>query len=528
MNDGSKLNGGWVIGAAAAKPARPALRSGLNRKWLPSALLLFVAVVMAALAVAPTQGLSPTGDLRLLSTPPGASVFVSGRLAGLTPITIQSLRVGTYGLRMEKDGFAPVARNVTLTRAGALTNEKLEALRTVHMTVDVKPLGAEVFMDGELQGHTPLDLDAVPVGSHDLVIRKTNFDSYFKQIEVTSGQPLVFRGFELDDKVLQMLNSNILKEPARVAHHMDLGHYLFVNDHLNEAAVAYSKALEVSATPLEFAKESPPEEQKLLERLRHEDRSRLGSQISMKEGWPGKDVSRFNKTVEGRRHELNEQHIKEWWWISEQAGFYSSVNRLDEAQTVLLHYMDVNKGQKDYSPESPNLTLLNVRLKIRKLDLIRESCNTMFDQFQTHADLMRQAGDAVFQAQANAEAKDRPEMLKLAERFFAAGAEHAEKAKAVDTQTLCEFQLGITLAQETDRLADAIAAFRKSIEHTKELATKEQRSLKLAEVFRTQRAYEDARNLLNELSKSPREAVASKAKLDLKELASVEAASKTK
>ncbi len=496
---------------------------GLNCSSLRWGLLALIPLGFLAIAKLPPLEIIRQADLRLQSEPGGASVFVNGRLAGPTPLTVRHLPLGDYVVRLEKDGFQPIVRTLTVKKEGLDLREKMPQLATTQIDVSIKPDGAEVFLDGELQGHTPLNLTDVPVGAHDLLIRKTNYNPYSRQIVLEAGAPLVFKGFELDDRVMQMLNSNIAKEETRVAHYMDLGHYLFVNDHLEPAATAYAKALEVSATKLTFGKETLPEEQRLLERLRNEDRSRLASQIGLKESWPRKNLTEFTKTVENRRKELNEQHIKEWWWINEQANHYLGTGRGTEAETLLTHFIDVNKNEKDAPIDGAQMALMGVRIKMHKLSGVQESVAIVTAAYPTRADLFRTAADAAFSEYAKFAPNEKPEMLNVAEKLYRMSVELSKTQKNVDQQSLCEFQLGIVLA-ERGKFDEAVAAYKESIGLTKDDGTKEQRTQKLVECYRSKHDYAAARTLLTELSGSKREPVASKAKQDLKELASVEAA----
>ena len=498
---------------------------GLGVGALRRGLLILVVLAIVVMAAIPSIGVTTAADLRLQSEPSGASVFVNGRLAGATPLHLQALRLGTYGIRVEKEGYNSITRTVQLGRNGLELREALPQIGTTHLAIDIKPIGAEVFLDGEFQGQTPLELDGVTVGQHQLLIRKTNYNPYSKQLDVTAGEPLVFKGFELDDKVLQMLNGNIAKEGTRVAHYMDLGHYLFVNDQLDAAAVAYSKALETSATRLAFGKETPPEEQQLLERLRNEDRSRLSAQIGLKESWPGKDVVPFTKQVEQRRHDLNEQHIKEWWWIAEQSNWYSSIGKLGDAEQLLLHFTELNKNDKDAHLEGPYLTLLGVRLKSHKLPPVQETADLIANQYKAQPDVVRQAADALAQEHSKFAPEDKAGALALSEKLFRLVVEQSKILKNIDMQALGEFQLAGVLVDQA-RLDDAINTYREAIGNTHDEGTKEQRMQKLIEVFRTKHSYAEARTLLSELSASKHEAVASKAKQDLKDLASIEAAGK--
>src|SRR4029077_2703342 len=46
-----------------------------------------------------------TGSLVVDSRPPGAKVFIDGRLAGTTPISLRSLNAGEHAIRLEAEGY---------------------------------------------------------------------------------------------------------------------------------------------------------------------------------------------------------------------------------------------------------------------------------------------------------------------------------------------------------------------------------------------------------------------------------------
>ena len=45
------------------------------------------------------------GALRVDSRPPGASVFVDGKLVGTTPLSLPSVPAGTHAIRLEYEGY---------------------------------------------------------------------------------------------------------------------------------------------------------------------------------------------------------------------------------------------------------------------------------------------------------------------------------------------------------------------------------------------------------------------------------------
>ena len=85
-----------------------------------------------------------------------------------------------------------------------------------------------------------------------MLIRKANFDSYSKHITVTPGEPLVFSGFALRDKIRMMLEGMMKSEPQRISHYLDLGHYLYVNGKKDEAIAVFKQGRLAMQKPLDF------------------------------------------------------------------------------------------------------------------------------------------------------------------------------------------------------------------------------------------------------------------------------------
>lgn len=61
-----------------------------------------------------TATLGPeTGSLFVNSTPPGARVLLDGSVAGFTPAVLENVTAGNHTVTLEKDGYAPVTRQVS-------------------------------------------------------------------------------------------------------------------------------------------------------------------------------------------------------------------------------------------------------------------------------------------------------------------------------------------------------------------------------------------------------------------------------
>jgi serine/threonine protein kinase len=91
--------------AAAATKAAPAPGRGANK----------------AAAATPTKPADqapakpPSGSLVVESRPPGASVFLDGRLVGTTPLTLDTLKIGNYTIGLDIPGYQRWASTVKIT-----------------------------------------------------------------------------------------------------------------------------------------------------------------------------------------------------------------------------------------------------------------------------------------------------------------------------------------------------------------------------------------------------------------------------
>jgi serine/threonine-protein kinase len=175
-----------------------------------------------AAADRPNRGVRPEADARALgrllirSRPAGARVFVDGRDRGQTPATVPGLGRGTHRIRLVRDGYSTEDRRVVITShsapsmtialmrapqpsipksapaASATTGQFVGAL-----TIDSRPQGAAVFIDGKLAGATPLNVPAVPAGEHAVRLEREGYRRWTSSVRVVaSGQNRVTASLE--------------------------------------------------------------------------------------------------------------------------------------------------------------------------------------------------------------------------------------------------------------------------------------------------------------------------------------------
>jgi serine/threonine protein kinase len=160
-----------------------------------------------------TNPATEPGRLLVRSTPSGATVIVDGREHGETPIAIRDLARGTHRVRVVRDGYAPVERQIVITPsrpAQSIVVPMYEARATAShgtlssnptpstpatigrytgaVVIESKPSGAKVYLDNKLAGTTPLTLPQVPAGSHAIRLERDGYRRWSAAVRVVATE----------------------------------------------------------------------------------------------------------------------------------------------------------------------------------------------------------------------------------------------------------------------------------------------------------------------------------------------------
>jgi len=156
-------------------------------------------------------------DLLVASSPPGAKVTLDGVEKGTTfgsagveytevaarlsvsltdisaPLKVGHVAPGSHLLRVEKECFEPQTLSITV----ALDPNDVSAVRyepikltpsTGSVALDSTPPGAEALLDGKTIGKTPVRLDGICTGKHDVILRFPGVGQWGGTIDVSKGQ----------------------------------------------------------------------------------------------------------------------------------------------------------------------------------------------------------------------------------------------------------------------------------------------------------------------------------------------------
>lgn len=140
------------------------------------------------------------GTLQIVSLPTPARVYLNNEFRGETPLQLTPLAAGSHRIRVERDGFEPNARTLTLERGANRTEEFRLTGNSGRILITTEPGDATIILDGETHGKTlpasgeglqasaPYPLELIPEGAHTIqVVRQGYFDKTLP-VNVSRGE----------------------------------------------------------------------------------------------------------------------------------------------------------------------------------------------------------------------------------------------------------------------------------------------------------------------------------------------------
>lgn len=135
---------------------------------------------------------APTTNVRLLSFPAGALVYAGANYLGTTPLD-RDLLPGRYILRFQLKGYRERDLPVVVESQSVTFQATLEPAAKSALRVTSDPPGADVFLNMDYLGKTPLDRNDLPSGKHRLRISMKDHVDRFAGVELgTEARTLHF------------------------------------------------------------------------------------------------------------------------------------------------------------------------------------------------------------------------------------------------------------------------------------------------------------------------------------------------
>lgn len=158
-------------------------------EWNSSILILPILAVKITTDLVP-QAKPAFGSIAVNSNPQGARVYLDNVYKGQTPVNLKDIPVGRHAIKIVLPDYQEWNSEITVTSSQtARIFADLESQRAYgSISVNSNPWGADIYLDDNYEGLTPLDLTEIPVGSYIIKIVLNGYREWVSEISVSSGQ----------------------------------------------------------------------------------------------------------------------------------------------------------------------------------------------------------------------------------------------------------------------------------------------------------------------------------------------------
>ena len=125
---------------------------------------------------------------------PAVSLYVDKKSVGTIPWT-GSLKDGMHLIEAKKEGYRSQQRTINLSQQQKLdvAFTELAAIQG-NLSVNYKPFGADVYIDGNKVGQSPRVFNGLLVGNHKVEIKKDGYGTESKTVNILEGQTATLVG----------------------------------------------------------------------------------------------------------------------------------------------------------------------------------------------------------------------------------------------------------------------------------------------------------------------------------------------
>lgn len=179
------------------------------------------------------------------SEPAGATVWVGEDVLGPTPLELPPLPAGKIALRFSLPGCSDelVEYDPAQPPAERVLRVTMAPPGTRGIRCETDPSGADVFVDGEFRGRTPLDLRHLESRAYEVVFMMAGRKAVSQTVDVAAaGAPPTVRAV-LPSLTEEYYRQQIEREPQNLHHYCDLAHHYVLELRFDDAMTVFGEAV---------------------------------------------------------------------------------------------------------------------------------------------------------------------------------------------------------------------------------------------------------------------------------------------
>ena len=125
---------------------------------------------------------------------PAVSLYVDKKSVGNVPWS-GSLKEGMHLIEVKKNGYRSQQKTIQLSQQQKLDVVFGELVAILgNLSVNYKPFGADVYVDGKKLGQSPRVFNGLLVGNHQVEVRKDGYTTDKKSVTISEGQTMSISG----------------------------------------------------------------------------------------------------------------------------------------------------------------------------------------------------------------------------------------------------------------------------------------------------------------------------------------------
>jgi hypothetical protein len=118
-------------------------------------------------------------------------VFLDGSQKGITPVILPDVPTGNHQVTLSFKGYNDWNHTISVGSGQmAAINAELEAKKEVtgSLAVITDPPGAEIYIDGNFKGVSPVTIQGISAGMHSVLLTLPEYMDNTTSVSVTAGQ----------------------------------------------------------------------------------------------------------------------------------------------------------------------------------------------------------------------------------------------------------------------------------------------------------------------------------------------------
>lgn len=128
------------------------------------------------------------GNIRVTSSPSGATVRIDGKEIGVTPISVpEGIIIGQHKVQLSLTNYRSEERDVTVVK-GETANIDVTLHDIARYRFATKPVGARLYINGNDKGITPCNVE-LATGTYDVRLVQKKYKDYHQKMMLRSSEP---------------------------------------------------------------------------------------------------------------------------------------------------------------------------------------------------------------------------------------------------------------------------------------------------------------------------------------------------